>query len=180
MVNGRSLMATYRGEEAVKQAINHYKPESVSHIARHIIHEEGFVTGKYDDHKGVETAGVGATRENIGKDFFREVLPKYEKRAADTTKDFAMLPQNVQAAVVSMAYRGDWGPKTKALLKEGKWFEAAAEYLTHKEYFKGKKEGASRAEKAVSARMERNASHLRMMDTIERTAKQAKTFPSAL
>ena len=173
-------MQTYHGEQAVQQAIKHYNPERVSTIARQIIHEEGFVTGEYDDHKGVLTAGVGATGENIGKDFFREVLPKYEKRAATTTKNFTALPQNVQAAVVSMAYRGDWGPKTRSLLKAGKWAEAAAEYLDHDEYLKGTKEGASNAEKAVSARMERNASQLRMMDTIERTAKQAKTFTNSL
>jgi GH24 family phage-related lysozyme (muramidase) len=173
-------MATYHGEQAVEQAIKHYNPESVSPIAKHIIHEEGFVTGEYDDHKGVLTAGVGATKENIGKDFFREVLPKYEKRAANTTKDFDLLPQNVQAAVVSMAYRGDWGPRTRALLKEGKWAEAAAEYLDHDEYRKGAKKEASSAEQAVSARMARNASHLRMMGNLERTAKQANTFTNAL
>lgn len=153
---------TYYGDDAVREAARYYGYAGpISPIARHIIHEEGFVAGKYDDHKGVPTFGVGIAREELmGKDFFREVLPEYEEQARRATKGYVNLPEDTQAAIVSMAYRGDWGKKTRAKLNKGDLKGAAKEYLDHNEYRKGKGRKATPEERAVAERMERNAKAL--------------------
>jgi len=148
----------YYGADAVQQATKYYGFKGpISETARTIIEEEGFVPGVYADSKGIETEGVGQTKDMIGKNFFTEVLPEYERTASRNTKNFSSLPEKVQAAIVSMAYRGDWGPNTKANLKAGKWREAAAQYLDHDEFRKGRRKGATDAQVAIADRMERNA-----------------------
>ena len=153
---------TYYGDDAVRAAATYYGYKGpISDIARHVIHEEGFVAGVYDDHKGIPTFGVGIAREDMmGKDFFTEVLPEYEEQARKATKGYANLPESTQAAIVSMAYRGDWGKKTRAKLNKGDLEGAAREYLDHNEYRKGKRRGATPEEQAVAQRMERNAKAL--------------------
>lgn len=153
------MSKTYYGDEAVQAAAQHYGYRGpIDPIAHHIIHEEGFVAGQYDDHKGIATFGVGiADPELQDKNFFTEVLPIYTERARKATKNYANLPESVQAAVVSMAYRGDWGPNTKKRLAKGDLKGAAKEYLDHAEYRKGKRKNATGEERAVALRMLRNA-----------------------
>ena len=149
----------YYGDEAVAAAAQHYGYRGpIDPIARHIIHEEGFVAGQYDDHKGIATSGVGiADPELQDKNFFTEVLPIYTERARKATKDYVKLPESAQAAVVSMAYRGDWGPNTKKALAAGNLRAAARQYLDHDEYRKGRYKHATPQERAVAERMLRNA-----------------------
>lgn len=149
----------FYGDDAVNAAAKFYGYQGIiSPIARHVIHEEGFVADQYDDHKGIPTFGVGVAREDLmGKNFFTEILPEYEEKARKATKGYAALPEETQSAIVSMAYRGDWGKKTRSLLNKGDFKGAAKEYLNHAEYRKGKSKNATEAEQAVSARMERNA-----------------------
>ena len=158
----RLMNNQYYGDDAVKAAAQYYGFKGpISPIARHVIYEEGFVAGTYDDHKGIPTAGVGVAREELmGKNFFTEVLPEYEEQARRATKGYATLPEEAQAAIVSMAYRGDWGKKTRAKLNKGDLKGAAKEYLDHGEYRKGKRRNATEAEQAVAQRMERNAKAL--------------------
>lgn len=152
----------YYGDDAVREAARYYNHKGIlSPNAIHILKEEGFVPGVYPDSKGIDTEGVGQTGDMIGKNFFTEVLPVYEMRAARATKDFVSLPNEVQGAIVSMAYRGDWGDKTKEHLKRGDWKAAADEYLNHNEYRKGISEDATDAQKSIAERMERNAEALR-------------------
>lgn len=171
----------YYGQQAVEKAAEQYNVplEQISGIAHHIILEEGFSEGEYKDHTGVTTSGVGATKEFTGKNFFTEVLPVFVTRAKNATKNFETLPEYVKSHIVSMAYRGDWGPETKKLLKEGRWEEAADEYLDHGNYKKGTKKEATKEEKAVAERMKRNADALRRYAT-ELKAATARTFPEAL
>ena len=149
----------YYGDDAVNVAASHYGFKGViDPIARHIIAEEGFVPGTYKDSKGIETEGVGiADPELKGKNFFTEIMPIYVGRAAKATKNYAVLEEAKQSAIVSMAYRGDWGPETKKHLGKGDLKAAAKEYLDHGEYKKGKKKGATDAQRAISQRMLRNA-----------------------
>lgn len=171
----------YYGQEAVEKTAQKYKVplSEIGGVAKHIILEEGFSEGEYKDHTGVTTSGVGATKEYMGKNFFTEVLPTFISRAEKTTKNFSSLPEYVQSHIVSMAYRGDWGPKTKKLLKEGRWEEAANEYLDHGNYKKGTEKDATKEEKAVAARMKRNADALKKYAQ-EKKAAVANTFPEAL
>lgn len=149
----------FYGDDAVNVAAQHYGYKGViDPIARHIIAEEGFVPGTYLDSKGIETEGVGiADPELKGKNFFTEVMPIYVNRAAKATKSYAVLPENQQAAIVSMAYRGDWGPETKKRLAKGDLKGAAKQYLDHDEYRKGKTKDATDSERSISERMLRNA-----------------------
>jgi len=158
----KSMNNQYYGDDAVNAAARYYGFKGpISTIARHVIHEEGFVAGEYDDHKGIPTFGVGVAREDLmGKNFFTEVLPEYEEQARRATKCYATLPEETQAAIVSMAYRGDWGKKTRAKLNKGDLKGAAKEYLDHGEYRKGKGRNATPEEQAVAQRMERNAKAL--------------------
>lgn len=152
----------YYGDDAVTAAAKHYGYNGpIDPITRHIIGEEGFVAGDYKDSKGITTSGVGvADPELKDKNFFTEVMPIYTERARKATKDYVKLPEAKQAAIVSMAYRGDWGPKTRRLLAKGSFKAAAQEYLNHNEYRKGKQRGATNAQKAISSRMLRNAKAL--------------------
>ena len=153
----------YHGVDAVVAAAKKWNHPHISPIAYNIIMEEGFVDGVYKDTGTYKepTWGVGQTKDWMGKNFFTEVLPAYEEKARKNTKDYAKLPVEAQSAVVSMAYRGDWGPKTKKFLKEGKWEQAAQEYLRHSNYKAGLKKNASSAEKAIAERMRRNAEAIR-------------------
>ena len=40
----------------------------------------------------------------------------------------------VKIAMVSAYYRGDMGPKTEALIRNGDWCHVKAEYLNHGDY----------------------------------------------
>ena len=124
----------------------------------HLIEEEGFVPEEYKDDVGVPTEGVGATEENKGKNFFTEIFPKYEARAARKVKGYTNLPQELKNAVLSAVYRGDLGPKTAKLLSKGEYAAAAEEYLNHAEYKKRKKKDLN---DGVVQRMERNAAVMR-------------------
>lgn len=138
----------------VQQAAAHYgykgplEPGMV-----HLIAEEGFSVGNYDDDVGINTQGVGQTAENIGENFFTETYPKYVARAAKKVKGFSNMPEDLQNAVLSAVYRGDLGPKTAKLLEKGEFKAAAKEYLNHKEYKERKKKDPN---DGVVKRMERN------------------------
>lgn len=49
------------------------------------------------------------------------------------------LPANVQTAVVTAVYRGDLGPKTATLIRNGEWKKVSTEYLNHGGYKNAKK-----------------------------------------
>ena len=153
---------TYYGDDAVIAAAKHYGFKGpIDPIARRIIHEEGFVNGTYLDSKGIPTEGIGVADPKLrGKPWFTEVLPIYQQQAQTATKGFEKLTTEQQGAITSMAYRGDWGKKTRGHLNKGNLKAAAKEYLDHNEYRKGKAKGATEAQKAISRRMLGNARDL--------------------
>jgi GH24 family phage-related lysozyme (muramidase) len=153
---------TYHGDDAVIAAAKHYGFKGpIDPIARRIIHEEGFVNGPYKDSKGILTEGVGVADPSLrGKPWFTEVLPIYQQQAQTATKGYENLSVEQQGAITSMAYRGDWGKKTRGHLNKGNLKGAAKEYLNHNEYRKGKAKGATDAQRAISRRMLENARDL--------------------
>ena len=139
----------------VEAAAKHYGyTEPLESGMIHLIEEEGFVPEVYEDDVGVKTEGVGATAENMGKCFFTEIYPKYVARAAERVQGYHGLPEELRNAILSAVYRGDLGPKTAALLSEGRYAAAAEEYLDHAEYRRRK---AANPDDGVVKRMERNA-----------------------
>ena len=153
---------TYTGDDAIREAARYYGYRGpITPEMAHIIREEGFVAGTYGDSKGIPTFGVGQTGEYAKQNFFTDVFPKFYVEALENTKDWYKLPDTAKSAIISMAYRGDWGPNTKAALAKGDWKGAVKQYLDHDEYRKGKKRSATSAQRAISERMERNAQALR-------------------
>lgn len=155
MTTGKTNAIIYYGDAAVKAACDYYDhPYPPSYVAAHIIHDEGFVPGTYNDTKGILTEGIGLTGKYIGKNFFTEVLPEFEERARRKVTCYDDLPDFGKAAVLSAIYRGDLGPRTAKLLSTGHFLLASIEYLNHKEY-RDLKENNPRS--GIVARMERNA-----------------------
>lgn len=63
-------------------------------------------------------------------------LQDHVQRAKDFigASTYNSLPKNVQTAVVTAVYRGDLGPKTRTLIKNGEWSKVSTEYLNHGDY----------------------------------------------
>jgi GH24 family phage-related lysozyme (muramidase) len=160
-----SELKRLHGDEAVAAAQQYYKQPMIDPIAEHIIQEEGFVPGIYKDTKNIDTEGVGLTGDNIGKNFFTEVMPIYIDRAMKIDPTFVKLPENTKKALVSMVYRGDIKPshKTAAYIKAGLYEKAAKEYLNHDDYRASKalNDRAGKRVHGVQYRMEANAEALR-------------------
>jgi len=145
----------YRGREAVAQAAKYYNQQIIDPIAEHIIMEEGFVPGVYPDPvKGIPTEGVGMIDDNIGKNFFTEVLPIYEQRARSFVPSYAKQPLSVQKAIMSAVYRGDMGDDTAELINKGEYKKASKEFLNHDGYRALKKKDPNHG---VVKRLERTA-----------------------
>lgn len=159
-----SNLQRWTGTDAIREAAKYYDYRGpITPEMAHIIQEEGFVGGEYSDSKGVPTFGVGQTGGYASKNFFSEVFPEFYVKALENTKDWYKLPTEAKSAIISMAYRGDWGPKTKAALAKGDWKDAVKQYLNHDEYRKGKAKVATGAQRAISERMDRNAQALKAL-----------------
>lgn len=155
MTTRKTSALIYYGDAAVRAACEYYDhPYPPSYVATHIIHEEGFVPGTYEDTKGILTEGIGLTGKYIGKNFFTEVLPEFEEKARRKVSCYDSMPDFGKAAVLSAIYRGDLGPRTAKLLSNEHFNLASIEYLNHREY-KQLKEHNPRS--GIVARMERNA-----------------------
>ena len=102
---------------------------------RRVVELEGFSTGEYKDTKGIATSGVGQTGEFRGQSF-KEVFNTFEEETARMVDDFESFPEAVRAELIQAAYRGDLqqSPKFRRLLNQGKFEEAAREFLDNAEY----------------------------------------------
>jgi hypothetical protein len=81
--------------------------------------------------------GNGRIDKDEANRLFEEDMPDYIDRAHSLTGDkFSSYSVNLQKNIVSATYRGSWGysPKTRRLLSEGKYEEAAVEFLNSDEY----------------------------------------------
>ena len=61
-------------------------------------------------------------------------IQKHTDRARGKIHQFDTFPVYVQTALVNAFYRGDIGPKTIALINNGRWEDVTSEYLNHKGY----------------------------------------------
>jgi len=122
------------GNDAIN-AVEKLEGRKLSPIEKRVVVLEGFVPETYLDTKGIPTFGVGQTGEWANKSF-GESFKHHEDLTRKLIKDYDKLPEELKAELVQSAYRGDLGgsPKTRLLFNEGKYEEAAKEFLNNKEY----------------------------------------------
>ena len=143
-----------------------------------LIDYEGLETEVYDDHKGIPTIGIGHrimpgddftgyTKKDFEKLFVEKDLPKYIKRTKNLVRDFDKLPASLKEEMVSSVFRGglSGSPKTLELINEGKYQEAADEFLNNDEYRAAKKwEIENNQRHGVARRMENLYKELKMLN----------------
>jgi len=81
-------------------------------------------------------SGVGQLTEEEAGLLFKEDFKRYVDRAKRLTPELDSYSPELQVQILSATYRGSWGdsPKTRQLLKEGKFDEAALEFINRDEY----------------------------------------------
>jgi len=100
-----------------------------------VIREEGFVNAVYKDTKGISTYGVGQTGKYMDMPF-GEVFKMHEDVARKYIKKYDEMGEEVKAAIMSAAYRGDLkqSPTFRRLFNAKKYKKAAKEFLNNDDY----------------------------------------------
>ena len=141
----------YYGKAAVQQVEKNVKT-SLTLPQKRIVELEGYVPGYYLDHKKNKTYGVGQTGEFM-KDSFLQTYNKMYDRAEDIFGVLGEMPEELQAELVQVVYRGD-AKKTHTWVEQfnnGYYKKAADSLLVHREYMDYKKEGI---ENSITRRLE--------------------------
>ena len=109
------------------------------------------------DVEGIMSGRTPISREQA-KTLFERDLRKHLAKTESIFPRLAEYPPSVQEALVDGVFRGDLSgsPNTIALIHEGKWAEAAKEYLNHREFLTTKLSG-------VVDRMRENAKRIGAM-----------------
>ena len=81
----------------------------------------------------VRRGNIELTQKQIDE-LFANDINIYIGRTRARIQGFDNLPEYVRTALVDGTFRGDLGPKTRALINEGNWQDAAKEYLDHSQY----------------------------------------------
>jgi GH24 family phage-related lysozyme (muramidase) len=144
------------GMDAVKR-VEAMEGRKLSYPEMTVVMEEGFVNQPYKDTKGVITYGVGQTGEWMNKPF-SAAYAAHEDDVRNLIPDYDYYSDDIKAALMSAAYRGDLqqSPKFRKLFNEGNYEAAADEFLNNADYRQSKKEGTG-----VAKRMERIAEAIR-------------------
>ena len=109
---------------------------------KRVVMLEGYATGTYRDTvrtkahpNGVLTSGVGQTGPWLNRTF-KEAYAAKERQAAGKIDKYKQLPNWVQGELVQAHYRGDLrqSPTAVKLFNQGKYGQAATEFLNHDEY----------------------------------------------
>lgn len=154
------------------------KPSYLQDAKRYISVNEGVKNQVYLDSKDLPTVGIGhlikpgelKKYENRVLDvaeieeLFQSDLSEKEKLARSKLgKAFDEMPDELKVAVLDGFFRGDLSgsPNTLKLLKQGKYAEAADEYLDNREYRASVALNKSGKAHGVAGRMERNAARMR-------------------
>jgi GH24 family phage-related lysozyme (muramidase) len=135
------------GPSAVKK-VEQLIGGSLTLAQRRVVEEEGFVNAFYydDAKKPVLTYGIGQTNEYIDKGFL-ESFNAHKKRAMEAIPRLKDMPEELQAEIIQLEYRGDLRSKTGNLYKwvnqinNGEYNAAAKELLNHSEYKERKEKG---------------------------------------
>ena len=129
------------GPSAVKK-VEQLIGGSLTLAQRRVVEEEGFVNAFYydDAKKPVLTYGIGQTNEYIDKGFL-ESFNAHKKRAMEAIPKLKDMPEELQAEIIQLEYRGDLRSKDTGNLykwvnqmNNGEYSAAAQELLNHKEY----------------------------------------------
>jgi len=142
---------------------------------------EGYKSKAYDDGRGNDTIGIGHMITPESRQIFQQLfgskvnfndivsrkaeltpqqiqrlanydIDKHLTRARGRFPKYNTYPYYVQEALLNSVYRGDIGNKTTGLINQGKWEEAAAEYLNRHDYVNAKQLGIP----GIRPRMEAN------------------------
>ena len=137
----------YYGSSAVER-IEFIEGRTLSLAERRVVHEEGFVDGCYGDTKGILTCGVGQTGD-YQEMSFDETFKAHEEQAKGYFKDWDTYPEDLQAELIVLAYRGDLGysKDTRDHITAGRWQEASKELLDNADYRASKKGNGSIAKR---------------------------------
>ena len=119
---------------------------------KRVVEIEGYVPGYYLDTKGIKTFGVGQTGEYMGGSF----LPTFEKmydRTEDIFGSMIEMPEELQAELVQLVYRGDAKKSHNWVhqFKKGFYKQASDSLLVHREYMDYKKAGT---DNSITKRLE--------------------------
>jgi len=126
--------ALYKGDDAVRIIEETYGVE-LTPIQERIVRLEGYATGIYEDDKGVKTTGVGQTGKFMSMTPL-EAIDWHTEDTARLVKNFDLYPEELQAELVQLRYRGDMKASHNwlRLFNEGKYKDSAKELLNHQEY----------------------------------------------
>jgi len=124
----------FAGTKAVNR-VAELEGRELSPIEKKVLAHEGYVDAVYLDTKGVRTFGVGQTGDFMSMPF-SQVVERKEKVVRNAIEGYDVLPEEAQAELVQLAYRGDLKSSNKwvGLFNQGEYKEAAKELLDHKEY----------------------------------------------
>ena len=132
------VKSALHGNDAVNAVMNSLG-RPLTPKEQRIVMVEGYSPTMYTDTKGIDTIGVGQTGEWLNKTF-PEALAHHEDRVRNYIPQYDNFSPLLQQELLQAEYRGDLGysENTRKLINEGKFEEAAAEFLDHAEF---KKEG---------------------------------------
>jgi GH24 family phage-related lysozyme (muramidase) len=139
---------TIRKEEGLR--LEKYKPVKT---------EEHFTIGY--GHYGPDVDGMGKITKQQAEDLLDKDVTQRVSEINNLMPDFNSFPDSARDAIFSEYYRGSiaQSPKTVKLINEGKYAEAAREFLNNEEY----KNANDLGKPGIRPRMERVANELKKM-----------------
>lgn len=123
-----------KGNAAVR-AVEELMGRELDRNEKKLVIAEGYSPNLYLDSKDIITRGVGQTAEYLDKSF-DEVLDAKDKQLRTYLPDYDLYTDRLKDALFSNNYRGSLGQSknTRELINQGKFKEAAYEFLDNDEY----------------------------------------------
>lgn len=152
-------------------ASDNFESSRLNYLTDFLVEREGFIPEAKVPTKGdVLTIGYGRTEgvkpgdkidKETGKVYLKEDIMKRLPEVERAIPGLSNYPLEIQGPLVSEWFRGSLvqSPKTRKLIKAGKFEEASKEFLNNDEYKNAKKRGRS----GIRGRMEETALAIRNM-----------------